>query len=142
PAVRGREVGGPVLRGPPGGRADRRGPRVPHEQRRGSMSRTPGAGLMVLAPLGFEARAVRRGLPPPGIDVRIERTGRGPRRARAAARRAATIPSRAVAVAGVCGALDPTLRPGDVVVATEIRGPDGTTVLPGAGILLAAVRTL
>ena len=106
------------------------------------MSRTPGAGLMVLAPLGFEARAVRRGLPPPGIDVRIERTGMGPRRARAAARRAATIPSRAVAVAGVCGALDPTLRPGDVVVATEIRGPDGTTVLPGAGILLAAVRAL
>ena len=32
----------------------------------------------------------------------------------------------AVAVVGFCG-VGPDLRPGDVVVATEIRGPEGVT---------------
>jgi 4-hydroxy-3-methylbut-2-enyl diphosphate reductase len=111
------------------------------------MSRNPGGegvGLLVLAPLGFEARALRRGLAEPQAraGVRVERTGMGPKRAERAATRAAAIPARAVAIAGVCGALDPALRPGDVVVASEVRGPGGTTPIPGAGLLLAAVRRL
>src|SRR5213593_1699869 len=48
----------------------------------------------------------------------------------------------AVAVAGFCGALDPSLRPGDVVVATEVRGPDGARPCPSAGILAAALTTM
>jgi len=107
------------------------------------VTRTTGAeGLLMLAPLGFEARAIRRGLRKIPGDLRVERTGMGPRRSRGAAMRAAGTPARAVAVAGVCGALDPSLRPGHVVVASEVRGPDGTTVLPGAGLVLAAVRSL
>ncbi|MDP9343694.1 MAG: 4-hydroxy-3-methylbut-2-enyl diphosphate reductase [Actinomycetota bacterium] len=113
------------------------------------MSRTAGGGrtsepsdMLVLAPLGFEARALRRGLPASGVLV--ERTGMGAKRAARAAILAAEIPARAVAIAGVCGALDPSLRPGDVVVASEVRGPGGTniTTIPGAGLLLSAVRKL
>src|SRR4051794_41581418 len=45
-----------------------------------------------------------------------------------------------IVVAGVCGAVDPTLRPGDVVVATELR--DGETVreLRGTATLARALR--
>ena len=31
----------------------------------------------------------------------------------------------AIGVAGLCGAVDPSLRPGDVVLATELRSEDG-----------------
>jgi 4-hydroxy-3-methylbut-2-enyl diphosphate reductase len=48
----------------------------------------------------------------------------------------------AVAVAGFCGALDPSLRPGDVVVATDVLGPDGATPCPSSGILGAALAGL
>jgi 4-hydroxy-3-methylbut-2-enyl diphosphate reductase len=49
----------------------------------------------------------------------------------------------AVAVAGFCGALDPSLRPGDVVVATEIRRPDGVVIAcPSAGIVVAALAAM
>jgi len=100
--------------------------------------RMKGAEILVLAPLALEARAVRRALP----GARVVRAGMSPKRAAAAAEAARTMPARAVAVAGVCGALDPALRPGDVVVASEVRGPDGSTPVPGAGPLLAAVRAL
>ena len=53
------------------------------------------------------------------------------------------IPARAVAVVGVCGALDPSLRPGDVVVATEVRGPEGRSIpCPRAPLLAAEVARL
>ncbi len=100
--------------------------------------RTERPGLLVLAPLAVEARAVRRALP----HIRVERTGMGPKRAARAAEAAKGTPAGAVAVAGVCGALDPTLRPGDVVVASEVRGPDRTVAIPGAGLLVAALRRL
>jgi 4-hydroxy-3-methylbut-2-enyl diphosphate reductase len=51
----------------------------------------------------------------------------GAARAGAAARAAACVPARAVAVAGFCGAVVPWLRAGDVVVAAEVRGPDDVT---------------
>ncbi|MGH2555382.1 MAG: 4-hydroxy-3-methylbut-2-enyl diphosphate reductase [Actinomycetota bacterium] len=109
-----------------------------------SQERDSRAELIVLAPLSIEARAIRSALP--GVEVIT--TGMGPERASAAAERLRSNPggrppdARAVAVAGFCGALDPTLRPGDVVVATEIRGPDGVTACPSAGILVAALARL
>ncbi len=53
------------------------------------------------------------------------RAGLGERRAREAAHAARSRPARAVAVVGFCGALDPELEPGEVVVADELRGADG-----------------
>lgn len=83
-------------------------------------------GLLVLTPLRIEQWAVGRGVP-------ARRTGMGPRC------RAGTI-STPVVVAGLCGALDPRLRPGDVVVADEVRDAAGTvTTTTGADWLATAV---
>jgi 4-hydroxy-3-methylbut-2-enyl diphosphate reductase len=64
-------------------------------------------------------------------DVRLLHTGMGPARARIAAARALAIEANAVAVAGVCAAVSPLLRPGDVVCADELRTdrapPDGAS---------------
>ncbi|MFL6137525.1 MAG: hypothetical protein ACJ74O_06965 [Frankiaceae bacterium] len=81
---------------------------------------TTGA-LLVLAPLRLEARAVRAGAP----GATVVRTGMGPRRATRAGHGLPPA-AGAVAVAGLCGALQRGLRAGDVVVASEVRGPDGT----------------
>jgi 4-hydroxy-3-methylbut-2-enyl diphosphate reductase len=63
------------------------------------------------------------------------------RAARAAARLASSSPTAAaVAVTGVCGAIQGDLRPGDLVVADEVRGPDSALALPGAGLVAAALR--
>ncbi|MCO6009768.1 hypothetical protein NE236_32835 [Actinoallomurus purpureus] len=76
-------------------------------------------GLLICTALRIEARAVRRGLPPSARNVRVIRTGLGPRRA---ARTAGRLPEHtALAVTGFGGALDVGLRPGDVLVATEVR---------------------
>jgi 4-hydroxy-3-methylbut-2-en-1-yl diphosphate reductase len=72
-----------------------------------------------VVPLRIEALALRAGWP--GATVR--RTGMKPARARAAA--AALGDLSVPVVVGLCGALDPSLAPGDVVVATELRGPAG-----------------
>ena len=96
------------------------------------------SSLLVLAPLRIEAKAVAPRL---GAGSALQRTGMGPRRSRAAATRAASTRADAVAVAGFCGALDPALRPGDLVVATEVRGPSGTVVAcPTAALLAGALR--
>jgi 4-hydroxy-3-methylbut-2-en-1-yl diphosphate reductase len=102
---------------------------------------TRAAGPVVLTALGIEARAVRRGiLGIPGATVLC--TGIGPRRAaRAAARAARWLPAAApVAVAGFCGAVGDGVRPGDVVVATEVRDEAGAVPLPGWATLVAALR--
>ncbi|MWA01663.1 4-hydroxy-3-methylbut-2-enyl diphosphate reductase [Actinomadura sp. LD22] len=80
--------------------------------------------LAVCAALGIEARALARG----GLPV--VRTGAGPARARKAAARLAV--ADALAVAGFGGALDERLRPGDLFVATEIRGAGATVPCPAA----------
>jgi 4-hydroxy-3-methylbut-2-enyl diphosphate reductase len=94
--------------------------------------------LLVLAPMSVEAALARRGAP----DAEVLRTGVGPRRAREAARRAAAESAAAVAVAGFGGALDPSLEPGDVVVASELRGRDGRALsqCPGAGAIAGMLR--
>ena len=90
--------------------------------------------LLVLAPMAIEEAALR-------TDGRVLRTGMGPERARIAAARALAIEANNVAIAGLCGGVDPTLRPGDVVCANELRREDGTTVeVPGADELAATAR--
>ena len=92
---------------------------------------------LVLTPLRLEAAAVRRGLP----EAQVVRTGMGRARSVDAATRRRGLATGAVAVAGVAGAVDETLRPGDVVVATEVRTEDGhVRVCPGAALLATAVR--
>jgi 4-hydroxy-3-methylbut-2-enyl diphosphate reductase len=94
--------------------------------------------VLVLAPLRIEVRALAPGL---GDGAILQRTGMGPRRASAAAAAAARTNADAVAVAGFCGALDPALRPGDLVVATELRAPNATTIeCPTAGLVAGALR--
>src|SRR5436305_11056671 len=92
--------------------------------------------LMVLAPLAVEASAVRRGAP----WARVHQTGMGPRRAAKAAELARAEPGSPVMIAGFCGALDAELEPGDIVLATELRGPTGTTVCDDTTILAGALR--
>jgi 4-hydroxy-3-methylbut-2-enyl diphosphate reductase len=88
--------------------------------------------LLVLAPLAIEALAVRSGLP----GVKVRRTGMG--------RRAVELgDAEAVGIAGLCGAVDPSLRAGDVVLATELRSEDGTTVAcPGSSLLAEPLRRM
>ena len=77
--------------------------------------------LVVLAPLRIEALALR------GLDVR--RTGMGGRTADVSG-------ADVVAVAGLCGAVDPALRAGDVVLGDELRSTEG--MRPCASAMLAA----
>jgi 4-hydroxy-3-methylbut-2-enyl diphosphate reductase len=61
----------------------------------------------------------------------------GPRRA---TRRASAVEGGAILIAGFCGALDPELEPGDIVLASELRGPTGTTQCPDPSILAGVLR--
>jgi 4-hydroxy-3-methylbut-2-enyl diphosphate reductase len=83
---------------------------------------------VIAAPLRAEWAAIRTATTP------VVRTGMGPRRARQAAGRLA---GQARLVAGVAGGLAPGVKPGDVVVATEIRGPDGLAHACASAPLLA-----
>jgi 4-hydroxy-3-methylbut-2-enyl diphosphate reductase len=98
------------------------------------------AELVVAAPLSVERLAVRLGLP--ASAGRVVRTGMGPRRtARRLSRVAGDGP---LAVLGVAGALDSDLRPGDVVVASEVRRADAPDIAvatcPSAPLLAGALR--
>ncbi len=73
--------------------------------------------MTVLAPLWIEAWAVHGQRV--GMGARETPRGDGP-----------------VVIAGVCGALDPSLRPGDLVVASELRG-DGEPVSCAADLAAA-----
>jgi len=64
----------------------------------------------------------------------------GARASRRAAARTLRVPGSAVAVTGVCVAIDPDLQTGDLVLASEIRYPHGTVRIPAAGILAGALR--
>jgi 4-hydroxy-3-methylbut-2-enyl diphosphate reductase len=83
---------------------------------------------VVCTPLIVEQVAVGR-LP----GVRVVRTGMGPRPA---------LPSGPALVAGVAGSLSMDVRPGDVVVASEVRGADRDIAVPSAPLLAEAVRRL
>lgn len=75
--------------------------------------------LVVCAALGIEARALSQ-----DGDLNVVRIGMGPAKARSAA---GHLPEfEALAIVGCGGALDDRLRPGDLFVATEVRGASGT----------------
>jgi 4-hydroxy-3-methylbut-2-enyl diphosphate reductase len=74
-----------------------------------------------LAVRGASATAVHTGMGP----TRTERSAAGLRDA------------SAIVVAGVAGGVDPSVQPGDVVVATEVRGPDGDAIASPSAPLLA-----
>jgi 4-hydroxy-3-methylbut-2-enyl diphosphate reductase len=94
--------------------------------------------LVIAAPMRIEALALRGAVP----DARLVRTGMGPRRAAATA--ASLVPAAgggwALAVAGMCAGLAPAMRPGDVVVASEVRGPGGTVRCDRADALARALE--
>lgn len=93
--------------------------------------------IVVLAPLSFEARAARAGAP----WARVEQIGISPRRAARSARLSSDAgAARAVLIVGFCGALDPDLESGDVVLASELRGPTGTTLCDDSTILAGVLR--
>ena len=100
---------------------------------------TPASRLAVCAPLRIEARATRRGLSSHSGEVL--RTGYGARRSTAAAQRLRGHDAAAVAITGTCGGLAPGQLPGDLIVATEVAGPDGTVVsCPSAPVLAGELR--
>jgi 4-hydroxy-3-methylbut-2-enyl diphosphate reductase len=95
-------------------------------------------GLLVLAPLRLEAKAVRRGLSE--ASSRILRTGMGTTRASKVVKESQPSPFSAMVVMGTAAGVAADLRPGDLVVATEVS--DGITIvqLPGADLLAAELR--
>jgi len=96
------------------------------------------AGLLVFAPLRLEASAVRRGLRAPASRVR--RTGMGATRAAKSVRDSNPGPFGAMIVMGTAAGVSPDLRPGDLVVATEVSDGSSTVTLPGADLLAAELR--
>jgi 4-hydroxy-3-methylbut-2-en-1-yl diphosphate reductase len=92
--------------------------------------------LVVAAPLGVEAYAVRRGLP----GGAVVRAGMRGRRAGRVARALGERNPAALAVAGVAGALVPGPVPGDLVVPTEVRSAAGAVPCPSAAALADALR--
>jgi 4-hydroxy-3-methylbut-2-en-1-yl diphosphate reductase len=82
------------------------------------------SGLLIAAPLRLEAFVIARGQPP----GRIRHTGLGPRRARAAVAALLDDPGDALLVLGFGGGLAEDSEVGEVVVADEVWGPDGTRV--------------
>lgn len=95
--------------------------------------------LLVCAPLALEERALRRGLE--GTGARVVRTGMGvARSARSATALSQDDDGAPLVIAGVCGALDPRLRPGDVVVATEVRHGPTALRCPSAALLAGELR--
>src|ERR1700722_14789060 len=97
-----------------------------------------GPGLLVYAPLRFEANAVRRGLTRPASHV--QRTGMGATRSRKSAAQSQPGPFGAMVVMGTAAGLAADLSPGDLVVATEVTDGEITIALPGADLLAAELR--
>lgn len=95
--------------------------------------------LLVITALRAEYAALAAHVP----RARLERCGMGPDRVAAWLNSCGrTFHPDAVVVAGVAGGLDPSLRPGDVVVASEIRGPNGRVALRASAPLVAELRRL
>jgi 4-hydroxy-3-methylbut-2-en-1-yl diphosphate reductase len=91
-------------------------------------------GLMICAPLRLEARAIRRGI---GDGAELRRTGYGGVRARQQADRLAGVAFRMLAIGGTGAGLSADLRPGDLVVGTEVG-----TAAPGSSVTCASAPLL
>jgi 4-hydroxy-3-methylbut-2-en-1-yl diphosphate reductase len=92
--------------------------------------------LVVVTALRSEYAALLGQVP----DGQLERCGMGLRRVEAWLPLLRQSGADAVVVAGVAGGLDPELRAGDVVVASEVRDRKGRILLRGAAPLVAALR--
>jgi len=90
------------------------------------------SGLLVAAPLRIEELALRSG----GLRAELVHTGMGPRRSHAAAQQLALRGTPVgFAVAGLCAAVAPSLRPGDVVLASRLETASGALELPPSVLL-------
>ena len=94
--------------------------------------------LTVLAPMSIEAWVLRSGL----LQAQVVQTGAGRRRSQDAVRSLRNSAAEAFAVAGVCGALDPDLAPGDLVIASFLSSAAGARELESAEPLARAVEHL
>jgi len=97
-------------------------------------------GLAVITALRTEQAALRGVYGAAG--ARVYRCGMGPQRVRAWLPELDRIAPSTVVVAGVAGGLDPSLRPGDIVVASEVRDQHGRAVLRGGAPLVADLRRM
>lgn len=71
------------------------------------------------------------------------RIGIGPSSGCAAARWAKRLaPKSPIAIVGLAGGLDPDLAPGDLVVASEVLGPQGAIAMTGAHLISAELRRM
>src|ERR1700691_5714955 len=113
-------------------------PRVAEEEAAIADSPPVETGLLVLAPLRFEANAVRRGLTQPTSHV--QRTGMGAARSRKSAAQSKPGPFSAMVVMGTAAGLAADLSPGDLVVATEVTDGETTVELRRAGLNARAGR--
>jgi 4-hydroxy-3-methylbut-2-enyl diphosphate reductase len=75
------------------------------------------ADVLVAAPLALEQALIRSG----ARGARVRRTGMGPEKSLAAVGRLRAEPARGLIVLGFCGGLDAQSRPGEVIVAEEVR---------------------
>ncbi len=91
--------------------------------------------LLIVAPLRLEACIISRGRPP----ARIHHGGMGPRRASATVPALLADPAEALLVLGFGGGLAAGSRAGEVVVAEEVRGPEGARVACAGAPELAAL---
>jgi 4-hydroxy-3-methylbut-2-enyl diphosphate reductase len=94
--------------------------------------------FVVVTALRSERAALAGTMP----HARIERCGMGPARVEEWMPKLEALHPAVVAVAGVAGGLDPRLRAGDIVVATEVRDEQGRAVLRAAAPLVAELRRL
>ncbi len=89
---------------------------------------------VICAPMAIERYALR------DAATSVVRTGMGPARSR---RSAAALDGRPTLVAGVAGGLAPSVRVGDVVVATAVQDPDGRSIgCPSAPFIAGELRRL
>lgn len=94
-----------------------------------------GGPLTVLAPMWLEQVALRRG----ARSARVVRTGTGPHRSLRAATRGFAPDAAVLAIAGVCGSVDPGLAPGETLVASEVRGPHAAHACRAPQLLVEAL---
>ncbi|MGH8963060.1 MAG: 4-hydroxy-3-methylbut-2-enyl diphosphate reductase [Jatrophihabitantaceae bacterium] len=96
------------------------------------------SGLAVVTALRSEYAALSGQVP----GATLLRCGMGPDKVRGWLPRLDALEPDAVVVAGVAGGIDPSLRPGDVLVASEVRDEHGRTILRAAAPLVAELRRL